>query len=197
MATHYVAGYGSLINPESRSRTGPSGEAIPIRVSGYQRAWTFVSPSDRMTVLGISPRQGSIINGVLVPITETGLPSFDAREEGYTRTHLAQTSITCLDGRKLLEGEFWIYVPKKKGRPTKACPIVQSYLDVVLTGCLDYGEPFAVEFIRSTGLCDYPRLNDRSAPRYVRGMRCVPLAEIIDRLLAENGVKPSRSDSQE
>jgi hypothetical protein len=38
----YIFGYGSLINPDSRARTGLSGEAIPVEVTGLERRWNFV-----------------------------------------------------------------------------------------------------------------------------------------------------------
>jgi len=38
----YIFGYGSLINPDSRARTGVSGEAIPVEVTGLERRWSFV-----------------------------------------------------------------------------------------------------------------------------------------------------------
>ena len=39
----YIFGYGSLINPDSRAKTGVSGEAIPVEVTGLERRWRSVS----------------------------------------------------------------------------------------------------------------------------------------------------------
>jgi hypothetical protein len=38
MTQNHVFGYGSLINSESRAKTGKSGIAIPVRVWGIKRA---------------------------------------------------------------------------------------------------------------------------------------------------------------
>jgi len=44
----------------------------------------------------------------------------------------------------------WIYVVAKPEAATVAYPVCQSYVDVVLDGCLEYGDDFAKLFITST-----------------------------------------------
>jgi hypothetical protein len=143
-----------------------------------------------MTALGVVPREGSVINGVFVSIPPDVLASFDAREEGYTRMPLERRGVVPLGPQAVPEGDLWIYVPVAPHLPTAECPILQSYVDVVLTGCLEFGESFAVEFVRTTVAWEYARENDRSSPRYRRALRDVPLAAVIDRVLAEQGVAP-------
>ena len=36
------------------------------------------------------------------------------------------------------------------GAPTAAAPVLQSYLDVMLLGCTEYGDAFAEEFLQTT-----------------------------------------------
>ena len=47
---------------------------------------------------------------------------------------------------------IYIYTIKKElnNKPSKKCPISQSYLDVVLSGCLEYGNNFMHNFLENT-----------------------------------------------
>ncbi len=95
-----------------------------------------------------------------------------------------------LDGKEAPEVAIWTYLPNEPGWPSRESPIVQSYVDVVLAGCLEVGESFAGEFVRTTTNWGYPWVDDRSTPRYVRAMQNVPPAKLIemDRILFEHGV---------
>jgi hypothetical protein len=103
---------------------------------------------------------------------------------------LNHASIMGLNGQEVPEGYAWLYTATEPGFPSEDCPIAQSYVDVVLTGCLEFGESFAAEFVRTTTHWAYPWIDDRSAPRYVRSMQNVSLAKYmeIDRILQANGV---------
>jgi len=142
-----------------------------------------------MTALGVVRREKAATNGILVSIPEAELPLFDQREDGYARTMLDNRSILSLNGQVVPEGSLWLYAPIEPGFPSEDYPIVQSYVDVVLTGCLEFGESFAAEFVRTTTNWGYPWIDDRSAPRYVRPTQNVSLAKYleIDRILLENG----------
>lgn len=189
MAINYVFGYGSLINPESRARTGYSGATALVLVRGFQRSWNFVYPKGRMTALGVIPLEKATANGVLVEIPEAELPLFDQREGGYKRVAVSRADVTGLNGQQIPDGLFWLYVPASPGFPSADCPICQSYIDVVLKGCLELGESFAAEFVRTTTNWEYPWIDDRSAPRYVRAMKNVPpdVSMEIDKILMHNG----------
>jgi hypothetical protein len=194
MAINYVFGYGSLINPESRARTGYTGTTTPVLVGGFQRAWNFVYPESQMTALGVIPQEKATTNGVLVAISEAELPLFDKRESGYKRVVVRRADITGLNGEQVPDGTFWLYVPTNPGFPSIDCPIAQSYVDVVLKGCLELGERFAAQFVRTTTNWEYPWIDDRSAPRYVRAMQTVPphVSMKIDKILVQNDVPLQR-----
>jgi len=49
--------------------------------------------------------------------------------------------------------------------PSFQYPILQTYVDVCITGCLEYGEEFALEFIRTTFLWSPFWLNERELAR--------------------------------
>ena len=69
--------------------------------------------------------------------------------------------------------------------PSIQYPVLQTYLDVVITGCLEYGEDFAKEFIQTTFQWSPYWLNERALarrpwvhePRYVK----------IDSILKDTG----------
>ena len=62
-------------------------------------------------------------------------------------------------------------------------PILQSYLDVCITGCLEHGEDFAREFIQTTFLWSPFWLNERQMAR--RPWLFQKQYVQIDRLLAD------------
>jgi cation transport regulator ChaC len=252
----YVFGYGSLINPESRAKTGSSGEAIPVEVTGLERRWNFVrrkvsdksiknlqernenlpeakkvppgvlkalgklkgkefesqkswldtlipilaeghvKPADfpdplfRMAALGVVEKEGAVTNGVIVAIPRgEELEKFDQREDGYTRKALGELKATVrvLNGKEVPPGSIWVYVPDDPRTPGADCPIAQTYVDVVLAGCiLQFGESFARKLVESTKFWEYDWVDDRHRPTYARAASYYDLAKRIDTILAEN-----------
>lgn len=158
---NYLFGYGSLISTLSRETTAKTGKAKPARVSGWQRAWNYHNSERNRNVLGVSKKKEAFCNGVIFPVQENELSAFDKRESGYERVEIDSSQIKVLLG-KLLPGKFWIYMPKKPQPPTKESPLPQSYLDLVITGCLEWGEKFAEEFIKATKQWNYPWINNRN-----------------------------------
>lgn len=187
MSKNFLFGYGSLINSESRKRTGQSGIAVPVRVKGIQRQWNLVVPSAALTGVGAIAKEGSCCNGVIAPVSESELPKFDERElpHGYTRVLIKSEDIKGLSRDQVPDGLIWTYLAQKPGAPSDANPITQSYIDVIISGCLDFNEKFAREFIESTSGWGSPWVNDRSDPRYIRAMPQVLFANKIDSLLQE------------
>ena len=188
MATHYLFGYGSLISQESRLATGRTGKAIPVRVKGLQRSWNVIAFEMRMAGVGIVPLESATCNGVLVAIEERELPAFDKREIEGTNHNYARVEIKKEDIYGLIENiesksKIWTYVVKRPIIPTTDFPIAQSYIDVILTGCLEFGEDFAAEFVQTTQGWKYPWCNDRVSPRYLRHLKESPLERKVDEIL--------------
>ena len=179
--TNFIFGYGSLINAASRSSTvGAAVPAIPVRVSaafGYFRTWNDRSPSG-FTALGLgkagSGETASTINGVLYAVAGDDMAKYDAREQGYARVEVPRDDIEAVSWQRLPEtGTIWVYVPVgPDGRagvglpqPDAQYPLLQSYIDVVVEGGLEYGEDFAREAIETTGGWSEYWLNDRELAR--------------------------------
>jgi hypothetical protein len=179
--TQFIFGYGSLINSASRNATASKQTtAIPARISaefGYVRSWNDRTPAG-FTALGLrKSRQGepaSTINGVLYPVEGDDMARFDAREQGYVRVEVPAGYIEPVSWQRLPErGRIWIYVPVRPGGlpgeglpgPDADYPLLESYIDVVVEGAMEYGAEYAQELIETTS--DWSRfwLNDRELAR--------------------------------
>ena len=195
--TQFIFGYGSLINSVSRNSTaGVATQAIPVRVSaafGYIRTWNDRSGSG-FTALGLrKPGPGekpSTINGVLYAVDGNDMAKFDAREQGYVRVEVPRDDIEAAAWQGLPQaGTIWVYVPAGPNgeagvglpAPDAQFPLLESYIDVVVEGGLEYGEDFARELIDTTSDWSDYWLNDRELARrpWVRD----PRSAVVDRLL--------------
>ncbi len=162
----YIFGYGSLMNSSSRQLTGQTGKAIPVIAHGLVRSWGKIDDSYTISPLVVTSGNGQV-NGVLLEVDDTELAEFDIRESGYQRIALTSQQIET-------EHEFdhnqsiWVYVTEQHLEPCTNSPIVQSYVDTVLCGCLEISESFAQHFVKHTIGWHHPLENDRHAPKYVR-----------------------------
>jgi len=186
---HYLFGYGSLINRSSRLATGQTGEAFPVRVKGLHRSWCVVAPEMNFTGLGVMKNPVSTCNGVLVQIDENELAAFDEREiigsnYNYDRLLIPNNQIQSHSnlGSNI---KIWSYIVKVPKNSDLKYPIVQSYVDVILGGCIDIGRDFADEFVMSTSGWHFPWLDDRTAPRYARYISGIN-TDFIDQILIQN-----------
>jgi hypothetical protein len=162
---HFVFGYGSLICPDSRAITAPTvaeRSAIPVTVQNVERTWAKQSKRG-MTAMGVRFREGAECVGVLVPVNDDELSQFDAREIGYDRVELQAEQVlqvpfleddyynnTFLGEDDIDPPQIWVYIQQEPIAATETHPIVQSYLDIILRGCLTISEEFADAFMEST-----------------------------------------------
>lgn len=196
----FVFGFGSLIQTASRCSSDPNAvDAVPVRVSaeiGYARSWNFQHPTEQITALGLEKTEkgcGRAINGVVTPVTsKAGMEALDEREVGYERVEVTSDRLESVGWSRIpSDARVWLYVPKghdAKQTPGVALdpaslshPILQSYVDVCILGCLEYSEEFAIEFIQTTSGWDGPWLNDRKMPR--RPWVHQPQYKVIDEVL--------------
>ena len=187
----YIIGYGSLMQEKSRRRIAPNaGESQPVLVSGYERAWNVHGPGlSPTTYLGVVPNPKASFNAVIYSLPgRAEIIATDAREVRYCRGAVAPDQIEMLDVADVPEGQIWLYVilPGRVGKPDMDFPIVQSYVDIFMGGCVEIGEAygladFAGECVRTTSGWSEHWVNDRIMPR--RPFAHQPLAGKIDTLL--------------
>ena len=159
----YIFGYGSLINSISRNRTCSCVPSYEASVSGFKRGWYYRDLLRDMTEVGVVLDEKAICNGVLFEVLEDNFRFLDEREVGYDRVLVPFNRVDCKDTNcKLGENDrVWIYILKEPIFPSVGFPIAQSYIDIIITGCLDFSEKMAREFIRSTCAWDYVWVDNR------------------------------------
>lgn len=198
----YIFGYGSLIERQSRLRTTPDAETVyPIVVKGFQRGWFARTGAAGLstTFLGCVKDSVSKTNGIIYEVNPDELEWLDQREKGYQRIKIDSEHIAHLTDQVPDEYNIWIYANRFSGSeipeanlPCKEFPIVQSYVDMCINGCLEIEslypiakeKKFTVEFIKSTCYWSSYWVNDRIYPR--RPFIYRPNAYQIDQLLKDN-----------
>jgi hypothetical protein len=178
---NFLFGYGSLINTASRDATAARPvHAIPVRISasfGFVRAWVDRSATG-FTALGlrkpVAGESGMTVNGVLYPVDSADMGLFDQREAGYARVDVPLNAIESVSWQQIpVAGKVWVYIPiGRNGKigedlpvASATYPLLQSYIDVVLDGALEYGSDFARELVETTQDWSPYWLNDRELPR--------------------------------
>lgn len=202
---NYLIGYGSLMEEESRTRTTPNAKvAFPISVSGLMRGWFARTDVAGLTTtfLGCVRREepgcNYRMNAVIYRTTKEELAATDKRELNYKREQVPVEAINDYVSVLPKNAKVWVYLnkftteePMEKAFPTKEFPIVQSYVDICINGCLEmearYPEAkkkqFAKDFLTTTYHWSSFWVNDRVYPR--RPFIFRPNAYDIDALIKE------------
>ncbi|MDX2345474.1 MAG: gamma-glutamylcyclotransferase family protein [Legionella sp.] len=189
----YIVGYGSLIDEQSKKRTDASAEDnIPALIKGYQRSWSAHGnlPGVNATYLSVFEDSSAMFNGVIYRLSNPKqIQQYDKREVIYCRKELSadrlKLSTTAVPDQK----QVWIYISTQEPQaPSADYPIVQSYLDVFIRGCIQIEEKFSLKHfakdcINSTEQWSEYWINDRIFPR--RPFLYEPYASRIDALLKE------------
>ncbi len=187
-APQYILGYGSLMEKESRTRTTAEiKDVTPVFVSGFERVWGF--KGKRTTYLAAIPNSESRFNAVTYALKDFDqLTATDRRESGYCREQVAHNQLEVLAGSIPDNAQIWIYTLEDNNpdQPNYNHPIVQSYVDIFLNGCLQQQENFDLEGFAETCVETTQNwspywVNDRIYPR--RPFIHQPNAEKIDQLL--------------
>jgi hypothetical protein len=166
--------------------------ASPVNVAGIERGWFDQTGGVSLstTYLGAVPDPNSNCNGVIFQVSQQQIDEFDQRETGYKRERIDQKNISMLDGSKSApEGDIWFYANKEKRYASPEYPIVQSYVDICLNGCLEIEATyplakeaeFAETFLKTSTNWSKYWVNDRIYPR--RAFIYVPNASKIDQLI--------------
>jgi len=190
----YIAGYGSLMQDESREHTSPhAGPAHPVEIKGFRRGWYARGApiGFSTTFLGVLPDPQSRLNAVIYRVDAAELAATDRRERSYCRTRVPSEDVKALEpaAQSVPDGQIWIYVnkPASVALPDEKYPIVQSYVDVFLSGCLEQEERygltgFAEQCVATTADWSEHWVNDLIYPR--RPFVFQARAGQIDRLLS-------------
>tara|TARA_B100000683_G_C12421794_1_gene528137 strand:- start:175 stop:846 length:672 start_codon:yes stop_codon:yes gene_type:complete len=191
----YIVGYGSLMASSSKHSTIQSaGPSLPVHIQGFKRGW--ISPGNlpgfKITFLGVVRAPQDDFNAVIfkLPRQPEAIHAYDQRERSYCRHALQPEEIQSLTSQALPPGQWWIYLSKKKilQKPSQRYPIVQSYVDLFLKGCLEQAKRhhlkhFAQTCIQTTHYWSNHWVNDRIYPR--RPFIHEPHAVTIDHLLKQ------------
>jgi hypothetical protein len=191
----YIIGYGSLMQEASRKRTAPNADtAYPVEITGYRRGWFAKGSSTGFstTFLGVVPDENSQFNAVIFGFSADELLAMDKRESGYCRRQVDSKTVHLYGkGGELPEGQYWIYSNSSNSIAVADSehPLVQSYIDIFVGGCLEQQERFSLTgfseaCIGSTTDWSANWVNDRIHPR--RPFAAQPLAGKIDTLLEKN-----------
>ncbi len=139
-----IIAYGSLLNLKSLEKTlGRKTTLIPIEVAGVERI--FNAPFGEYSFLNLKFNKFSVIGAAYFELTEREVGKFSEREAGSKL-------------RVVMKGYYafcW------NGRTDKNLPVLQSYIDVCVSGAASLG----VEFWKNT---KRPTLviNDLARPLY-------------------------------
>jgi hypothetical protein len=188
----YIFGYGSLIEQQSRMSTVPNAnKVIPAIIQGYTRGWWA-----RTKVIGFSTTylgclaydsellkdydRPDHVNGVLFEVTQHEIDRLDDREKNYTRVRVPLEKISTYNTVLPADAIIWVYLNEFRDKQefldslaSKEFPLVQSYVDICINGCIEIERDFVdakkagylTDFFTSTILWSTWWANDRIFPR--------------------------------
>lgn len=164
--------YGSLVYDRSfmHSTNAMPIASLPAVLFGYERSWCVQNRVDSFSCvgLGVHRQLDACVNGKLYHTTKKALNALDARElvYGYRRIEVPASQFSiCFDE---VRGVAVYIAPELDQNQVRSYPIIQSYLDVVLSGFATIDRGSIARFITLTSGWDKQWINDRANPRYVR-----------------------------
>ena len=188
---NYIIGYGSLMERESRMITNPQAHRVePVLVKGFQRAWGQNGGNYKTTFLTLIEKKDAKLNAIFYSVNIENLLKTDQRERSYCRIKVDEKNLDFY-GRKVNSKDvnFWIYAatPDRLKKPSATHPIVQSYVDIFINGCLQTEEEFklqgfAKDCVQLTSDWSEQWVNDRL---HARRPFAIKNAVKIDQLLSQ------------
>jgi len=180
MSDPHFFGYGSLVN----RRTHAYAPAHRATLPGWRREWraTALRPAAFLTA---RPCEGSEIDGLVAPVPRGDWRPLDTREEGYARIDAGLVTHALRPAPQIA-----VYSIPPRDDDRANCPILLSYLDVVVQGFLnEFGDDGVTRFTQTTDNWSLPVADDRHAPLYPRAQTLARAERaLIDRWLAQLGV---------
>ncbi|KTD61590.1 gamma-glutamylcyclotransferase [Legionella spiritensis] len=112
----YIAGYGSLIDEQSKKTTDSNAyENIPVLIKGFKRSWCAHGnlPGFNATFLSLNENEKGIFNGVIYRVRDSKeIELYDTRETVYCRKELSIEQIKIYTKNIPEKMQVWIYYPK-------------------------------------------------------------------------------------
>ena len=161
MSNQFFFGYGSLVNTSSHNFHNISN----ARLVGWRRVWQRTNLRD-FSFLSVHRSDNFSIDGVIALVPDGNWRKLDEREAGYDRIIGSEM----IEHTSLKSDSISFYrIPDHKFCSVEKCPILLSYLDVVLMGFLQrFGKQGFLNFFETTDGWDCGVFNDRNNPRYPR-----------------------------
>lgn len=184
MSQNFFFGYGSLVNRDTHDFE----QARPAHLRGWRRVWrhTRIRPVAYLTVV---PDPDAEIDGLIAAVPDDDWAALDHRERAYDRVEAGPQVRHNLEQASKIA--LYTIPDGKHGVPSEACPVLLSYLDVVIQGYLaEFGEDGVQRFFDTTDGWDAPVLDDRAEPIYPRH-RILSSDErsFVDDMLRARGVR--------
>ena len=148
---NYLVAFGSMLYEDAREqKAGETKLEVPVWVEGYRRGWITRSKADTNSVthLGVTLDKGDRFNGVLISLPASKLKSIDRMAKRECRVKLNRSHLKGMNDMNLPEsGDIWVYQTPKKNvaPPAEDFPVLQSDVDVFLTGCIEQAEHFKLK----------------------------------------------------
>ncbi len=187
----FIIGYGSLMQEHSKRQSAQQvGPNYPVMVKHFERAWCVWGKRRGLntTYLGVRPNKARQFNAVYYQVAAKDLPTYDKRERHYQRVNVGLQDLQALTKKPLPDGQYWLYVVRKARQPPhQNYPILQSYVDIFLAGCLElqarfHLPHFARQCITSTNNWHNSWVNDRACKAEPR-MASLYTQRRVDKLL--------------
>lgn len=163
-----IFGYGSLLSRASLERTlGQKYEPAlqTASLSGWRRTWDVRQPNrayyvesaegrvypENILYLNVSAQPGSVLNGVVIVVSDEQLAAFDQREWMYDRIAVTRDLV----GVQIVGGDVFLYAAKpefvvRDVKSPQIAAVRATYLEIVETGLSTLGPSFRTDYERCT-----------------------------------------------
>ncbi len=155
----YLFGFGSLINltsaQKSFKRVLTQNDLIPVKIKGYERVWNalesiqFEEEKVNGVFLNIQKNENSILDGVVIEISEEELEILKLREKNYSCITIKSSDVV----NKKFDSDLIAFMTINKEKLAKTGDIntyiPSKYIQVVKEALENYDEDFIKGFEKS------------------------------------------------
>ncbi len=166
----YLFGFGSLINlisaQKSFQRLLTQNDLIPVKIKGYERVWNAVESIQfgeekvNGVFLNIQKKEDSILNGVVIEISQEELEILKLREKNYSCITIKSSDV--LD--KSFHDDLIAFMTNNQEKLAKIGDINSfiptKYIEVVKEGLKNYDIDFIKEFEKTFENYPFPLKDD-------------------------------------